>query len=368
MKEYDIVIIGGGVVGSAIGYGLVKTGASNIAILDQGDNNFRASRGNFGLLWVQGKGIDFPPYADWTLLSTGLWPEFAKELTNVSEIDIQFQNQGGVHICLDNKEMESYSQELARQAQLSGGKFQYQMLDTNSLREMEPNIGTNVAGGAYSPNDGHVNPLLLLRALHESFLKLGGNYRPNNHVLNISKHGDNFCLQTEQRKVYAKKVVLAAGLENKRLAPMLGLNQPLRPQRGQILVTERLPKMLNYPSIYLRQTHEGTIQIGDSCEEVGFDDRNTARVMAHLAQRAIHVVPSLAHRRIVRGWGALRVLGPDSYPIYEQTSALGPQAFAFSCHSGITLAAAHALKLAPMILKEKLDASVTPFSPLRFKE
>lgn len=367
MNECDVAIVGGGMVGSALGYGLAKVGVDTV-ILDQGDHALRAARGNFGLLWVQGKGADFSPYAEWTLLSTRLWPSFAQELTSLTGIDIQFQQKGGIHFCLDEDEMSEYSIELERQAAISGGKFEYQMLNAKELKELEPNIGPTIPGGGYSPNDGHVNPLLLLRAMHSGFITCGGSYRPHHNVHNIVKDGDSFRLQTEQGELRAEKVILAAGFENKRLSSMLDLHQPLHPQRGQILITERLPKLLNYPSIYLRQTHEGTIQIGDSSEDVGFDDSNTPIVMAQLAKRAIRVLPALQHRRIVRGWGALRILSPDGYPIYEQSSTSGPQAFAFSCHSGVTLAAAHALKLAPMIVNGKLEDSISPFSPLRFKD
>ncbi len=366
MKECEVAIVGGGMVGSALGYGLAKLGVDTV-ILDQGDNALRAARGNFGLLWVQGKGADFKPYSDWTLLSAYLWPSFAKEITSLTGIDIQFEQKGGIHFCLDEEELNEYAIELEQQAAISNGKFKYQMLNTEELKKFEPNIGSTIPGGGYSPNDGHVNPLLLLRAMHAGFIAYRGSYRPNRSVQSISKTSDGFCLQTDQGELSARKVVLAAGLDNKRLAPMLNLNQPLHPQRGQILITERLPQLLNYPSIYLRQTHEGTIQIGDSCEDADLDDSNTAMVMAQLSKRAIRVLPALQHRRIVRGWGALRILSPDGYPIYEQSNGCGSHAFAFSCHSGVTLAAAHALKLAPMIVSGKLDDSVSPFSPLRFE-
>ena len=64
-KPYGIVVVGGGLVGAAIAYGLAA-GAKRVAMLAEGDRALRAARGNFGLIWVQGKGVDFPPYAVWT--------------------------------------------------------------------------------------------------------------------------------------------------------------------------------------------------------------------------------------------------------------------------------------------------------------
>ncbi len=75
----DFAVIGGGMVGAALAYGLARQGAE-VVLLDEGDSAFRAARGNFGLIWVQGKGVDMPAYANWTRRSADLWPEFAAEL------------------------------------------------------------------------------------------------------------------------------------------------------------------------------------------------------------------------------------------------------------------------------------------------
>ncbi len=77
--SFEAVVVGGGLLGSAIGYGLARLGLK-CAILDEGDDALRAARGNFGLVWVQSKGVGKPVYADWTMQSARLWPEFAEEL------------------------------------------------------------------------------------------------------------------------------------------------------------------------------------------------------------------------------------------------------------------------------------------------
>ncbi len=79
MARFEVAVIGGGVIGAALAYGLARQGLKTV-MLDEGDSAFRAARGNFGLIWVQGKGVDAPAYADWTRASADLWPEFAAEL------------------------------------------------------------------------------------------------------------------------------------------------------------------------------------------------------------------------------------------------------------------------------------------------
>lgn len=105
--------------------------------------------------------------------------------------------------------------------------------------------------------------------------------------------------------------------------------------------------------------------IGDSKEEVGFDISSSADVMAQIASRAQRTMPVLKHQQIIRSWGALRVMSPDGYPIYDQ-SVTHPGAFAIACHSGVTLAAAHAVDLAADIETGGLAHNLREFTERRF--
>jgi hydrogen cyanide synthase HcnC len=87
MRVHDAIVVGGGLVGSAIAYGLQRQGLSTL-MLDEGDIAYRAARGNFGLIWVQSKGIDFPPYAQWTWKSAQSWSDLSAELEEIIGDDI----------------------------------------------------------------------------------------------------------------------------------------------------------------------------------------------------------------------------------------------------------------------------------------
>ncbi len=145
-----------------------------------------------------------------------------------------------------------------------------------------------------------------------------------------------------------------------------GWPAPLRPERGQILVTERTRETLPMPTHVVRQTAEGSLLLGDSKEDAGFDTlTQTPAIMRAIAQRAVRTFPWIAELNIVRAWAALRVMSPDGKPIYEQ-SELYPGAFVANCHSGVTLAAAHANLLAPMIAAGALSPEMAPFTARRF--
>jgi glycine/D-amino acid oxidase-like deaminating enzyme len=115
----------------------------------------------------------------------------------------------------------------------------------------------------------------------------------------------------------------------------------------------------------IRQTDEGGVMIGDSKEEAPADERAAPGVLAAMARRAVRMFPVLGGLNVVRSWGALRVMSPDGFPIYDQ-SETAPGAFVVTCHSGVTLAAAHSELLAPMIAGGALGEQVAPFSARRF--
>jgi glycine/D-amino acid oxidase-like deaminating enzyme len=365
-RDVDVAVVGGGLVGAAIAWGLARAG-ERVAVLDEGDVAFRASRGNFALVWVQGKGLGQPEYAAWTKLSSDEWAELARALNEQTGLDVAFRRPGGFHLCLSEGEVENRAHTLARlHNQPAMVKYEYEMLDAARVKAMLPQVGPEVVGASFCPLDGHVNSLRLLRALHAGMQHLGATYLAD-HVVDKIEHRDGgFRLTTRHGQVSAGKVVLAAGNGNARLGPMVGLDVPVRPQRGHIIVTEKVAPFLDHPIVTVRQTDEGGVMIGDSVEEAGFDTTVGAGVVSAMAERAVRMFPPLGRLNVVRTWAALRVMTPDGFPIYQQ-SVSSPGAFVATCHSGVTLAANHALMLAPLIAKGELPAEqFGVFSARRF--
>jgi glycine/D-amino acid oxidase-like deaminating enzyme len=365
MQRFDAIVIGGGLVGSAIAYGLARAGLKP-ALIDEGDVAFRASRGNFGLVWVQSKGLGAPHYQRWTRLSADEWPKLAAELGERTGVAVGLEQPGGVQLCLGDEELAA-RREMMEQMRAEAGNFgfDYRMLDRAELADMLPGLGAAVTGGSWTPYDGHVNSLYLLHALHKGFVERGGTYIPNRTVDYAAAQPNDFRLGSGADEIAAPKIVLAAGLGNAALAPLFGLSAPVRPQRGQILVTERAGRVWPIPLGSLRQTLEGSIMIGSSEEEVGFDTGQKPDVMQVIARRAVETFPYIAELQIVRAWAALRVMPPDGKPIYDESEKF-PGAFTANCHSGVTLAGAHANAFAPMVAAGGLDPMLAPFSAKRF--
>jgi len=363
--EADFTVIGGGVVGLSVAHGLLRRGQSVICI-DGTDIDFRASRGNFGLVWVQGKGINAPHYAAWSQRAVREYPDFVAGLTDETGIDVSLQQTGGYEYFTDSDALNDRITQFQSLKKALKGDYPYKTLSADEIRAAEPMVGGETVGATFYPHDGHINPLQLLQALAESCQKRGLAHYLGERICAVTNDCAGFRLTTQKGlEVRSAKVVLCAGLGAKFLGPMFGFKGLVRPQRGQVLVTEKLSPVLNRPSVTIRQVNEGAIQIGDSKEEVGFNDNETQAQMARIARNAIKIMPKLAQLRLVRSWGALRVMSPDGLPIYQQSGVM-PGAFLVTCHSGITLAATHSRNLSRWLTGAKDAPDLSDFSEDRF--
>jgi glycine/D-amino acid oxidase-like deaminating enzyme len=363
----DIVIVGAGMVGAAIAYGLALRG-ERVLVLDGSDGDFRAARANFGLVWLQGKGLGLPAYQTLTRRSIDGWRGFADELEAMSETELCYEQNGGLAFCLGDEAFEKRQVTLLRlHNQWGGGEPDWEMVDRPALQRLLPKVtlGAEVVGASFGRRDGHANPLRLLAALQAGVTRLGGAVRNDAAVHGISAVGGDFHLLVGDETIAAPRVVIAAGLGTADLARQVGLDVPIRPERGQILVTERLEPVLPLPASGLRQTADGTVMIGATKEDTGFDVSTTGDAASRLSRTAVRIVPALAQARLVRQWAGLRIMTPDSYPIYAQSES-HPGAFAAVCHSGVTLAAFHAGDLAAAIAAGALPDDLSPFHMSRF--
>ena len=363
---FDVAVVGGGLLGSAIAWGLGRVG-QRVCVLDEGDVTRRASRANFALVWVQSKGFGMPQYMRWTAQASDSWAVLADDLRAQTGLDVALERNGGFHLCLSEAEVEVRQRTLHRlHNQHGAADYRIEMMDHDRIAAMLPAIGPEVVGGSFCPMDGHVNSLRTYRAFHTGFARFGIDYRPDQPVAAIGHRGGEFRLTTPGGEVRASKIVLAAGNANQDLAPLVGLAAPMGPTRGQIIVTERTQPFLPYPITTVRQTDEGTVMIGDSKEDMLDDTALNHGVSSVMADRAQRMFPLLGRLNVVRSWAGIRVMPKDGFPIYDESRTY-PGAFVACCHSGVTLAPNHAFTLAPMIARGALEEDVVgAFSAARF--
>lgn len=358
--ETRFAVIGGGIVGAAVAYGLAGAG-EEVMLLDEGDQAFRASNGNFGLVWVQGKGSVLNAYAPWALRARHAWTDFHGELLEQTGVDVEPELEGGFYICMTEEELEERGRLLDRLSRFAP-EFDYEVMPLSRAAGMLPGL-TGVGGATWSRLDGAVNPMKLLRALLQGTRRRGGILRTGSRIVRIAAASGGWLLDTGRESIFAEKIVMAAGLGNVALCAEIGVDLPVKPMRGQILVTERHPPMLRYPTELVRQTRDGTFMIGGSWEDVGYDTGTTLDVVRKIARNGMTAFPFLKDVRLVRSWGALRILAPDMAPVYDEPA---PGAYLVTCHSGVSLAAIHAGHVADWIRAGTLKSEAASFSAGRF--
>ena len=366
-ENTEVIVVGGGVIGVSLAYGMVKNGAK-VILIDKVDNRLTASRGNFGLVWVQGKGKGMPRYVEWSIEATEKWPEFAENLETESGFNLNYEKTGGLDICLGEEEHEERVNFIEEMSQASSsGSYDCEMISIKELQGMIPEIklGKEVSGASFCSHDGCVNPLDLLKAMSSSFQENGGGYRPEQFVQKIECSSNGFKIETETHSFNAKKLVLACGLMTTKLASMVGMKVPVIAERGQIIVTESTSRVFNYPTAGIRQNYDGSFMLGASHEAVGYNIETSYEVLQNIAKRAIRILPNLKNLQMIRSWAALRVLTPDKMPVYLESDQY-PGAYAITSHSGVSLASLHSSNLVEWILEERIPPGFTAFHPKRF--
>jgi len=363
--DADLVVIGGGLIGSALAWGAARRGA-RVTLLDEGDIAHRASRGNFGLVWMQGKGLGHPDYMQWSIRAGRLWPELSAVLQRETGIDIGWRGGGGLHFCWSETEMADRRALIAR-SHAEGAAIRIELLDRNALRELLPGIGPEVCGASLSDLDGEANPMFTVQALQAGLRRHGGQLVVNftAHAIRHDPRRGYTVRDANGREARGRRLAIAAGLGANGLARQIGIEAGLRPERGQIVVTDRIAPFLRHPTSVIRQTREGTVLLGSSHEDAGFSTGTDVDTAAKLCRTGVRLFPALRAARLVRTWGALRIMSPDGLPIYEEAPER-PGAFLVTCHSGVTLASLHALDVGPALAEGHLGSAPLSMRSARF--
>lgn len=371
MKSVDIIVIGGGLSGSAAALGLVREGAGRVMMFDEQLPTQRLSRGNFGLTWFMCKGAGNPVYAQWCRMACRQWPDFAAEIEEETGYNIELEWTGGVVHAFGEQEFQAHAESIENLKAVCGEvglDYPVRMLSRSEFADLVPDIrlGDEVSGAMFTEEQGHVNPLKLLAAMRCAFQEKGGTFHGGQTVSAILPKKDGTVLvKTSQGDYQCEKLVVAAGHGSIRLLRSLGEKLHIYPQRGQLMVTQRYRRVLTVPTLIVRQTPDGTFVIGLSTEDTALDIRVTPEVMKHQAANAIRLFPMLGKLNWIRAWSAIRVMTPDGAPIYSKIPG-HDNITVIALHSAVSLAPLAANVVAPWILGIREAGQISQFSNGRF--
>ena len=369
-RQVDVLVIGGGVTGAGVGFGLAKKGV-RVCVIDDTPVVDRASRSNMGLIWVQSKALGIPEYMRWGFNSSRHFPGLIAELEETSGIHIPYNPTGGLIPCVGEEEYgrrAEYIEGLRKEA----GDFGYSgtMISRSELEKLLPKLsfGDKVCGAAWCEEDGFLEPLKMMFAMRKAMVNLGGTFLPECRAHTIRREGSGYLVTTSRGEIACDKLVLAGGLSNRQLGAWFDLKVPVTPDRAQDLLTERVTdNVLPIPILGLTQTPGGTIMVGYKHEYVGTDTGFTPEAVASEGRWAVSVWPDLAKLRVIRCWSCLRVMPVDGLPIYDTVPG-HDNVFVFNCHSAVTLSGIHVATLPDYVLGNGLPEDGKIFSLSRFNK
>ncbi len=319
LPSADVVVIGGGVIGTAAAYYLAGEG-TRVTLVERRGIGQEASGANVGLVTLfSGHSLDEPdpgPLYELTRASIDAYETFGADLG----VDIEYEQCGGVVFAETEEKLA-----VIRRAYEGYAKHgvPVEWLDPRGVRECEPAFWSErILGGAFCPVNGQVNPLLLCRAFARGARRRGARIMLGVTAHNVY-HGNGRvrAVCTSEGDIPCEFVVNAAGAWAAEVGDMVGQRLPVVPARGQILLTEPLPRFIHRvvsgaePSA--RQTRRGNVIIGSTVENAGYDKGVTVDTIAHFAAGAVPRFPRLAGVSVIRSWAGLRPATPDHMPIIE---------------------------------------------------
>jgi hydrogen cyanide synthase HcnC len=400
-RHYDVVIAGGGVIGAACAYYLSRRGNLSIALVDA-KRPGNASRASAGGLWAIGEAVGvgcgvilfrtasarrklegvadaspshthiLPPcFFDLALASNALYPGLYRELLERHDVDFKFEKTGLKFVLYDDEDV-AYAKQIA--AAIPHLHEQLRWLNWAQLRECEPYISHEAIGALEFIDDHQVNPFRLTDAYLEAARQNGVSLFPNTNVVGVLRDGARVTgvLTQEHGELFAGTTINAGGAWAAEIGEWAtGVRLPVRPVKGQIVLSEKMPKLLNgcvtTSDCYIAQKDNGEILIGSTTEEKGYDVSTDVDAVAELARGAMRCIPELKQVNIKRCWAGLRPGTPDELPILGRMP--GIDGYLNACghfRTGILTSAITGVLIDKLLHDETLPLDITPFSAERF--
>lgn len=248
-----------------------------------------------------------------------------------------------------------------------------QVLSSDEMADCAPEMGDLGAESAiFLPDVAQVRNPRLAQALRASLLALGADIRQNCEVTSILHDADKVsAVQTKQgERLTAGQIVVAGGAWSEALLAPLGLDLPVTPVRGQMLLYRAEPdtvkRILLYKDRYVIPRRDGHVLVGSTLEHVGFDKQTTDVAREDLVQSATEIVPALANFPIERHWAGLRPGSPDGIPFIGKHPEIS-NLYVNTGHyrNGVVLGPASAALLAASVLGVTPNLAPEAYSPAK---
>lgn len=367
----DVVVIGGGVIGCAIAYYLSKQGI-DVTVLERGEIGGEASGAAAGIFSLLKPLAKIDAYNRLLLASRALFPLLMVELEAVSGINPEFEQISTLRtVHTPNPKVEPRLYNWAESC--NGMGLHVELLSQEAAHKLEPLLSPDICAATYIANEGQVRAPLLVAAYAQGAMRYGATIQTNTEVVNVTHSSRKVQGVTTNTGEYivCNTLIVASGAWVAQCREWLDVALPVIPQRGQCVSLQQpaspLQNIVLGYGVYLAPKQDGTLIIGATQEEVGFDTHVTASGLYFLLDAAIKLVPSLAESPVERIWAGLRPKTPDNYPILGKLAnwenvlvATGHSSF------GMLLSAITGQTIAELVLHGQTPEILRPFSLERF--
>ncbi len=354
MKVWDVVIIGGGIIGLSLSLVLRRRGAS-VLIVERGEPGREASHAAGGML-VECSLETSAALQPLATASARMYPDFVQEIELESGMNVDLRDHGTIVFPPPEHVHERPG-------------FSLETLLPRPLNELEPALA-DPKRPAFYLKERSVDPRALSAAAWKAAKRRGVDFSSGDEVTALSMvEGRAAGVKTTKTAFHAAKVVNCAGAWSGQIAPHAFPTRPVKGQMLCLLMPSRtlLKHVIRSPQAYLIPRSDGRLLVGASVEEAGFDKRTDLATIQRFHRAALELVPELRNGKILESWAGLRPGTPDGLPILGETAT--PAYFIATGHfrDGILLAPVTAEVMAAVIEGRKPEYDLAPFFPARFQ-
>ncbi len=366
MTDNDILVLGGGMIGTAIAEELARRGR-RVTVLEQGTIGCEASTAAAGILSAQ-MDIERPgPLLDLCQASRRIYPGWARRLESASKQRVGWHEDGILWVAFNQPELRRMARRAAWQRRRG---LPVETWSAFQIRHREPVVSRRVAGGFFFPTEAQLDNVKLMRALAIAARKAGVTIREGIRVSRVRQSPRGLRVETSAGVREAKTVINCLGS----WAPLDGLlpRPPIIPARGQILCFDAPKQLFRHVVMsdraYGVQRRDGRLIVGSTVEFVGYN--------RHLTLAGIQTIMSgfeemtdgdLVGDCTLRGtWAGLRPYCEDQLPMLGPTSIPGLLLAAGHFRHGILLAPITATLIADVVTTDRCPIELVPFLPSRF--
>ncbi len=358
-----ITVVGAGIVGCAIAHELASRGA-DVQLIDSRGIGRGATRASAGILAPQIEG-HIPELRDLAVCSLAMYDEFIRRVEHDSRRSIEYNRNGTLQVALDESEALALAQD---ERALTSAGVECSLLDAAASRRLEPALSGRATATLLVPMHGYVAAASLTDALADA-AKARGVRVSTAAVLDIENGLAAVRVTTEDEIVESDVAIIAAGSWPVATRPSEAAQvKPIRGQLVQLRCGRSIAsRVLWGKACYVVPWRDGSVLVGATVEDVGFDERPTAEGVRGLLTAAIDLVPSLAGAHFDDVRVGFRPKTVDELPIIGRSERLSRVFYAVGHYrNGVLLAPLTAALIADLVLAGKERAELALVRPGRF--